>query len=82
MLRVFLKLSAICKFNVFGCPPLCVLGEETLRVAVSTRFAIIVFDIGLPNTNGYELLKRLRRGDLPARRVGVGFDRLRRTAGR
>jgi PAS domain S-box-containing protein len=48
----------------------CESAEEALRVAESTRFDIIVSDIGLPRIDGYELIRRLRRlphlSDIPA----------------
>jgi CheY-like chemotaxis protein len=42
----------------------CASAAEALRVAAAGRFDIIVSDIGLPETNGYELLGRIRR-ELP-----------------
>jgi PAS domain S-box-containing protein len=39
----------------------CETAEEALRIAESTRFDIIVSDIGLPRIDGYELIRRLRR---------------------
>ncbi|HEU4594002.1 MAG TPA: PAS domain S-box protein [Pyrinomonadaceae bacterium] len=48
----------------------CESAEEALRVAESTRFDIIVSDIGLPRIDGYDLIRRLRRlphlSDIPA----------------
>ncbi len=48
----------------------CDSAEEALRVAESTRFDIIVSDIGLPRIDGYELIRQLRRlphlSDIPA----------------
>jgi CheY-like chemotaxis protein len=38
----------------------CATAEDALRVAANERFDIIISDIGLPNTNGYELLQLLR----------------------
>ncbi|HEX8472698.1 MAG TPA: PAS domain S-box protein [Pyrinomonadaceae bacterium] len=40
---------------------LCETGAEALRIAASMWFDIIVSDIGLPQIDGYELLKRLRQ---------------------
>jgi PAS domain S-box-containing protein len=39
---------------------ICETAAEALRVAPSTWFDIIVSDIGLPQIDGYELIKRLR----------------------
>ena len=39
----------------------CASAAEALRVAAAGRFDIIVSDIGLPDTDGYELLGRIRR---------------------
>jgi PAS domain S-box-containing protein len=39
----------------------CATPEEALRVAETSRFDIIVSDIGLPRIDGYELIGRLRR---------------------
>jgi two-component system CheB/CheR fusion protein len=50
----------------------CESGADALSVAAAgTRFDIIVSDIGLPNTDGYDLLQQLRRDyphlyDVPA----------------
>jgi signal transduction histidine kinase/CheY-like chemotaxis protein len=38
----------------------CATPEEALSIAANEHFDIIVSDIGLPNIDGYELLKRLR----------------------
>jgi CheY-like chemotaxis protein len=40
---------------------LCETAAEALRIAASMWFDIIVSDIGLPQIDGYELLKRLRQ---------------------
>jgi PAS domain S-box-containing protein len=40
---------------------MCSSSEEALDVAAREHFDIIVTDIGLPHTDGYELLRRLRR---------------------
>jgi CheY-like chemotaxis protein len=42
----------------------CATADEALRVAAAGSFDIIVSDIGLPGTNGYEMLGRIRR-ELP-----------------
>jgi signal transduction histidine kinase/CheY-like chemotaxis protein len=39
---------------------MCATPEEALGIAANEHFDIIVSDIGLPNIDGYELLKRLR----------------------
>lgn len=39
----------------------CSNAEEALRVAESESFDLVVSDIGLPNVDGYELIRRLRR---------------------
>jgi CheY-like chemotaxis protein len=39
----------------------CTSAADALDVASRTHFDIIVADIGLPNIDGYELLRRLRR---------------------
>ena len=48
----------------------CSTAEEALRIAETSRFDIIVSDIGLPHIDGYELMRRLRRmphlSDTPA----------------
>jgi PAS domain S-box-containing protein len=57
MLRLF--------FSARGfAPTVCSSSEEALDVAAREQFDIIVTDIGLPHTDGYELLRRLRR-DMP-----------------
>jgi CheY-like chemotaxis protein len=38
----------------------CATPEEALAIAANEHFDIIISDIGLPNIDGYELLKRLR----------------------
>jgi two-component system CheB/CheR fusion protein len=38
-------------------------GEEALRMAVSFRPTVILLDIGLPDLNGYEVVRRLRESD-------------------
>ncbi len=40
----------------------CLDAQAALRVAERVRFDIIISDIGLPHTDGYELLEQLRRG--------------------
>jgi CheY-like chemotaxis protein len=49
---------------------LCETAGEALRAAASTLFDIIVSDIGLPETSGYELIRHLRQmshlRDVPA----------------
>jgi PAS domain S-box-containing protein len=42
-------------------PTMCASSEAALDVAAREHFDIIVTDIGLPHTDGYELLRRLRR---------------------
>jgi len=54
MLRVFLE---GCGYEVTASQS----ADDALAVAVGRQFDIIVSDIGLPNTDGYELLRRLRR---------------------
>ncbi|MCA1615376.1 MAG: PAS domain S-box protein [Acidobacteria bacterium] len=54
MLKVFLE---GCGYEVAACHS----AADALAVAVGRQFDIIVSDIGLPNTDGYELLRRLRR---------------------
>jgi CheY-like chemotaxis protein len=54
MLRVFLEAAG---YEVTACES----GADALAVAVGRQFDIIVSDIGLPHTDGYELLRRLRR---------------------
>ncbi len=53
-------------FEALGCET----ADEALRVASSLWFDIIVSDIGLPQTDGYELIRRLREiphlRDVPA----------------
>jgi PAS domain S-box-containing protein len=48
----------------------CDSAQEALRVAAETKFDLIVSDIGLPQMDGYALLKRLRElphlSDVPA----------------
>ncbi|MGI9105235.1 MAG: ATP-binding protein [Pyrinomonadaceae bacterium] len=39
---------------------MCATAEEALSVAANERFDIIISDIGLPNIDGYDLLRRLR----------------------
>jgi two-component system, chemotaxis family, CheB/CheR fusion protein len=38
-------------------------GEEALQMAVSFRPTVILLDIGLPDLNGYEVVRRLRESD-------------------
>ncbi|HLL74176.1 MAG TPA: PAS domain S-box protein [Pyrinomonadaceae bacterium] len=57
MLRVFLTARG---YEVAACAT----AAEALRVAGRGHFDIIVSDIGLPDTDGYELLARIRR-ELP-----------------
>jgi CheY-like chemotaxis protein/two-component sensor histidine kinase len=38
-------------------------GEEALRMAVNFRPTVILLDIGLPDLNGYEVVRRLRESD-------------------
>ncbi|MGB8510962.1 MAG: response regulator, partial [Pyrinomonadaceae bacterium] len=49
---------------------LCSTADEALRIAQNASFDIIVSDIGLPQIDGYELIKRLRElphmRDVPA----------------
>jgi CheY-like chemotaxis protein len=45
----------------------CATPEEALSIAASEHFDIIISDIGLPNIDGYELLRRLRK-ETPALR--------------
>jgi CheY-like chemotaxis protein len=54
MLRLFL---AGCGYEVAACRS----AADALAVAAGREFDIIVSDIGLPNTDGYELLRRLRQ---------------------
>ena len=54
MMSVFL---AGCGYEVAACQS----AADAVAVAVGRQFDIIVSDIGLPNTDGYELLRRLRR---------------------
>ena len=37
-------------------------GEEALKVAEEKDFDILILDINLPKINGWEILKRLRKG--------------------
>ena len=58
-------------FEARGCEPvLCESADEALRLAPDLACDIIVSDIGLPQTDGYELIRRLRRfrhlRDVPA----------------
>jgi CheY-like chemotaxis protein len=53
MLRLFLTARGYA-------PTACASAAEALDVAARAHFDIIVTDIGLPNINGYELLRRLR----------------------
>jgi CheY-like chemotaxis protein len=38
-----------------------------LRAVTESEFGILVSDIGMPEQDGYELIRRLRTGDAPAR---------------
>jgi PAS domain S-box-containing protein len=53
MLRLFLAARGFA-------PTACASASEALDVAARQHFDIIVTDIGLPNIDGYELLRRLR----------------------
>ena len=48
----------------------CASAEEALRAASSRQYDIVISDIGMPETNGYELIERLRllphMSDVPA----------------
>ncbi|MCA1641976.1 MAG: PAS domain S-box protein [Acidobacteria bacterium] len=57
MLRLFLAARGFA-------PTACASAPEALDVAAREHFDIIVTDIGLPNIDGYELLRRLR-SELP-----------------
>jgi PAS domain S-box-containing protein len=63
MLKVVFEVRG---FAVTGCES----ADEALRIASSLWFDIVVSDIGLPRTDGYELIKRLREiphlRDIPA----------------
>nr|MBA2340698.1 GAF domain-containing protein [Pyrinomonadaceae bacterium] len=56
----------------------CASAEEGLQAASRSSFDLIISDIGLPNANGYELLKKLRAqpgfADIPAIAL-TGFAR-------
>ena len=42
-------------------------GREALRLAAGSTFDLALLDVGLPDIDGYALLRELRRGrDLPA----------------
>ena len=38
-------------------------GDEALRLARSGKFALLILDLGLPNKDGFEVLRELRQSD-------------------
>ena len=63
----------------------CTLGAQALALQAATGFDLIVLDVGLPDTTGFELLKQLRREpgaqDLPVLFLSARAEEIDRVLG-
>ena len=63
-------------------PVWCATGREALEAFSNDRFALIILDVGLPDTNGFELCKELRgRSAVPIIFVTARKDEIDRVVG-